>query len=235
MRIAIVDDDQTTREQLINYIDRYFDSQADKYVISQFMDGDEILENYCADFDLILLDIQMKRVDGMKTAEMLRALDESVYLIFVTNLSHYAIRGYSVNALDFVLKPVSYLMLKQILQRVEKLLEKRTQRFITLPTDHGMARVDTALIDYIETEGRFLLVHTDKGVYRLRDTMKNMENQLCEFGFYRCNNCYLVNLARIECIDNKSTIVNGKALSVSRPRHKGFMDALTAYIGSGRG
>jgi DNA-binding LytR/AlgR family response regulator len=234
VHIAIVEDDSNTRKELVKYFDRYFEQDAHRYSIDEYVDGDEILESYNASYDLILLDIQMTRLDGLKTAEKIRQLDENVYLVFVTNLANYAIRGYSVNALDFVLKPVNYLMLRQLLQRVEKLLDKRNKRFITLPTDQGLARLEVAQIDYVETEGHIMAIHTQKGVYRLRDTMKNMERKLSDYGFYRCNNCYLVNLARLEKVDHSCVIVSGQTLSISRPRYKGFMDALTAYIGEAK-
>ena len=94
-----------------------------------FSDGDEILDDFRADYDLILLDIQMKHLDGLETAEKIRELDRNVYLVFVTNLANYAIRGYSVQAFDFVLKPVNYMMLKQLLQRIDKLVSSRQQAF----------------------------------------------------------------------------------------------------------
>ena len=87
-----------------------------------FSDGDEILDDFRADYDLILL-------DGLETAEKIRELDRNVYLVFVTNLANYAIRGYSVQAFDFVLKPVNYMMLKQLLQRIDKLVSSRQQAF----------------------------------------------------------------------------------------------------------
>ena len=234
MNIAIVEDDAATRAQLVRYIARYFDNRKGAYSVAEFSDGDEILENYRAAYDLILLDIQMARVDGMKTAEKIRRLDENVFLVFVTNLANYAIRGYSVNALDFILKPVNALMLNQLLQRVERLLDKRVKRFITLPTEQGLARLEVSQICYVETEGHTMSIHTDKGVYRLRETMKSMEGQLAEHGFYRCNNCYLVNLARVERVERGAAVVGGRELAISRPRYKGFMDALTEYIGGVR-
>lgn len=235
MHVAIVEDDVRVRARIVQYIEQSFEHDTRRFQVDEFSDGDEILENYRAEYDLVLLDIQMARLDGMKTAEKIRSLDENVYVAFVTNMAQYAIRGYSVNALDFILKPVNYLMVQQLLQRVETLLNKRTSKYITLPTDHGLTRLDVSEIDYIETEGHTLIIYTEKMVYRLNSTMKNMESQLENFGFYRCNNCYLVNLAKVERVNNGIVYINGHQLAVSRPRHKGFMDALVTYIGGVRG
>ena len=70
-----------------------------------FEDGEEIVEKYDNNYDLILLDIEMPRMNGMDAAERIREKDEDVVMMFITNMAQYAIRGYSVGALDFVMKP----------------------------------------------------------------------------------------------------------------------------------
>ena len=231
MHIAIVEDDPNIQQQLSAYIEKFYEGDPHRYQLSVFSDGDEILEDYRADYDLILLDIQMKRLNGVETAEKIRELDRDVYLVFVTNLANYAIRGYSVQAFDFVLKPVNYMMLRQLLQRIDKLVSARQQRYVTLPTDLGLTRIDVSQIFYVETEAHFLIIKTDQGEYRMRDTMKNMEAVLDKYGFFRCNNCYLVNLKHVERVDGSSIIVHGEELAISRPRYKAFMETLTGYWG----
>ena len=234
MHIAIVEDDQATRAQLVSYIDRYFDGETRFYRIDEFTDGLEILDEYRADYDLILLDIQMAHMDGLKTAQEIRKADENVYLVFITNLANYAIKGYSVNALDFVLKPVNYLMLEPILQRVEKLLARRASKYVTFPTEQGLVRLSVDQVYFVETDGHTVLIHTEREVYRMRETMKEMERQLTPLGFYRCNNCYLVNMSRLERVEKNVVRIAGQELSISRPRYKGFMDALADFIGGGK-
>ena len=227
IRIAIVEDDSQVQEQLRSYIRRYFDGREGDARITLFSDGDELLDDYRADYDLILLDIQMKRLNGLETAQKLRALDEKVYLIFVTNLAQYAIRGYGVNALDFVLKPVNYLMLQTMLQRVERLIAAQAKSSVLLPTENGMMRLNTGEIIYVETNNHVSVVHTDKGDFRLRESMKNMEAMLPSSTFFRCNNCYLVNLERVEQVTKSEVLVAEETLAISRPRYKAFMEALT--------
>lgn len=231
MRIAIVEDDRLMSEQLKKYALQYFADREHLCRITQFSDGDEILENYQADYDVIFLDIQMQRLDGLTTAQRIRELDENVYLIFITNMASYAIKGYSVNALDFVLKPVNYLMLRQLLMRVEQLLAAKPAKLITLPTDRGLTRLDASQIYYVETENHAVQVYTEKGSWRLRESMHAMELLLAEHHFFRCNSCYLVNLAHVEQVDGSTVVVAGSRLTISRPRHKAFMSALTKYIG----
>ena len=235
MHIGVVEDEEAVRKQLTTYIDRYFEGDPQRYRISTFEDGDEILDNYSASYDLILLDIQLPRLNGMETAQRIRKLDENVYLIFVTNMANYAIKGYSVNALDFVLKPVNYLMLKALLSKVEKKLKDRASTYITLPTEKGMARVNVREITFVETRNHLSVVHTDHGDFTLRESMKNIEEMLKDQPVFRCNNCYLVNLSRVEGVESNEAIVAESHLTISRPRYKAFMEALTRYIGGVKG
>lgn len=230
MRIAIVEDDRLMCDQLRDYILRLYQGREHLCHITQFSDGDEILENYQADYDLIFLDVQMKRLDGLTTAQRIRELDENVYLIFITNMANYAIRGYSVNALDFVVKPVNYELLRQLLLRVERLLSK-TRQYITLPTERGLTRLEASQIYYVESGNHAVEVYTEKGTWRLRESMHAMEDRLSAHDFFRCNSCYLVNLAHVEQVEGNEIVVAGSRLTVSRPRHKAFMAALTKYIG----
>lgn len=233
MRIAIVEDNAQERERIAAFTKRYFDEQGTACRLSLFSDGDELMEHYTADWDLIFLDIQMERMDGMAAAEMIRRLDRDVFLVFVTHLANYAIKGYGVYALDFLLKPVNYRILSQIFQRVERLLQERKKKFITLPALKGMTRVNVAEIYYVEVESHVLSVVTEQGVFRLRGTISGIEELLQGYGFFRCNNCYLVNLAQVNHVEQGMVVVGGHELTVSRPRQKKFMEALTRYIGGG--
>lgn len=231
MRIAIVEDDLQERERIFTLTRKYFDDQGKACHIQTFADGDELLEDYRPCWDLILLDIKMARLDGMTMAEMLRKIDRDVLLVFVTNMAHYAIKGYGVHALDFLLKPVNARMLEQVLAQAEHLLAERTKKYISLPTQKGMIRLNVADIDYVEVESHVLSVVTTQGVINLRGTISSVEKQLSDFGFFRCNNCYLVNLAHVTRAEPGMAVVGGHELTVSRPRQKKFMEALTRYIG----
>lgn len=231
MRIAIVEDSAPERERIASMTRDYFQAQEKACQISLFADGDELLEPYGANWDLIFLDIQMARLDGMQTAQRIRELDKDVFLVFVTNMSHYAIKGYGVRALDFLLKPVNARMLEQVLMQVEHLLAERGRRKITLPTAKGMMRIDISDIYYVEVQNHVLAVVTRQGVIRLRGTISGVEEMLAGHDFFRCNNCYLVNLAQVSRVEPGLAEVGGHELTISRPRQKKFMEALTRYIG----
>ena len=107
-RIAVVDDQPDMRQQLCSMIDQYSRENNCMLEVTTFSDGAQIITNYCKGFDIIFLDIEMPELGGMDAAERIRTVDPDVVLVFVTNMAQYAIRGYEVDALDFVLKPVNY-------------------------------------------------------------------------------------------------------------------------------
>lgn len=117
IRLALVEDDELYRSQLREYIDKYSAASGEKFTVTEFSDGDEIALGYKAVYDIILMDIEMKFMDGMMAAEEIRKVDTEVIIIFITNSPQYAIKGYAVDALDYVLKPVSYYAFSQRLGR----------------------------------------------------------------------------------------------------------------------
>ena len=100
IRIAMVEDEAAVRKQLQGYIQRYTRQYGTAFAVTEFSDGVEILDAYRPVYDIVLLDVEMKHLDGMETARRIRELDRDVVLLFITNMAQYAIKGYAVGALD---------------------------------------------------------------------------------------------------------------------------------------
>lgn len=229
--IAIVEDELMYAKQLEGFLHQYEEERQETFDIHLFTDGDEIVNNYKAQFDIILLDIQMRFMDGMTTAEAIREVDTEVIIIFITNLRQYAIRGYEVDALDYVVKPISYFAFSERLNRAIKRLKKRTQHTIVIKLRRGIARIDVADIYYVESQNHTLIYHTVGKDIESPGAMKNAEDMLSEFDFYRGNKGYLINLAYVDSVQDGCAVVRGEKLLLSRPRRNGFMEALTSYWG----
>lgn len=231
IRVAIVEDESAYVRQLQTYLHKLKEEKGIMLQVTVFTDGSEIVSRYRAEYDIILLDIQMRSMDGMTAAEHIRELDQSVVIIFITNMVQYAIRGYSVNALDYILKPVSYVAFSQKFLRAADLLKRREKKYVSLQIGGNMVRLELRQIYYIESQRHYIIVHSDAGEYSLIGTMKDMEERLRGDNFYRCNNCYLINLAHVESVNNTYVTVGGFSLQISRPRRKDFMATLTDYMG----
>lgn len=231
IKIAVVEDEKIYVEQISEYLRQYGKEQAEELQVTVYRDGDAITAEYKAQFDIIFMDIQMKFVDGMTAAEEIRRKDSEVIIIFITSMSQYAIRGYEVNALDYVLKPVTYFAFSQKLGKAIARLKKRNTRYITVSVKGGIRRVEVADIYYVESQGHTLTYHTKDGEILSSATMKSAEVQLEESNFSRGNKCYLINLEHVEGVKDKCAVVKGKNLPLSRSGLKGFMQELTRYWG----
>lgn len=231
IRIAIVEDEDSYIEQFTDYLQKYQKTAGEEIDITVFRDGDGITAEYKPEYDIILMDIQMKFVDGMTAAEEIRRVDSEVIIIFITNMTQYAIRGYKVGALDYILKPVTYFSFCERLSHAIGRIKRRGRSFVTIPVKGGILRLDTSDIYYVESQGHNLIYCTSKGSYLSSGTMKSAEEQLSGLGFSRGNKGYLINLAYVEGIQDKCAQIKGESLQLSRPRYNAFMQDLTKYWG----
>ncbi|HJB00136.1 MAG TPA: LytTR family DNA-binding domain-containing protein [Candidatus Mediterraneibacter merdavium] len=231
LKIAIVEDEESYISVLQEYLKKYEQDTGEDIEVTVYHDGDEIAAFYRAQFDVILMDIEMKFIDGMTAAEEIRKVDSTVSIIFITNAPQYAIRGYEVGALDYILKPVPYFTFSQKLGRAVEKLKKRERKWITVQVKGGVMRMELADIYYIESQGHDLIYHTKDGTPVAGSTMKSVEDRMTEMDFFRINKCYLVNLEHVEGVQDKYAVVHGERLLISRPRMKQFMQELTRYWG----
>ena len=231
VRIAIVEDEEHYIVELKQYLVEYQKTLGEEFDITIYRDGDGITAKYQAQFDIILMDIQMKFVDGMTAAEEIRKVDSEVVIIFITNMTQYAIRGYEVDALDYILKPVSYFAFSQKLARAIARIKRKESTYVTIPVKGGIVRLNTADIYYIESAGHNLIYHSASGTHMSSGTMKSVEEQFEKLNFSRGNKCYLINLEHVEGIKDKCAVIKGEQLQLSRPRLNTFMQDLTKYWG----
>ena len=158
LRLAIVDDDAGYRKEIRALLKQYEDEYGEQFQISEYSDGDELLEGYKPELDIILLDIEMEFVDGMTAATRIREVDQDVLIIFITNMPQYAINGYQVGALDYILKPLSYYAFSQTMKRAIGRRKSSEKRYI-VASERGMKqKVDASEILYVEVIRIFHLV-----------------------------------------------------------------------------
>ena len=231
IRIAMVEDEAAVRKQLQGYIQRYTRQYGTAFAVTEFSDGVEILDAYRPVYDIVLLDVEMKHLDGMETARRIRELDRDVVLLFITNMAQYAIKGYAVGALDYLLKPVPYFAFSQQLQKAEEKLRRRARHYLAVPVEGGLRRLDTAQIYYMESEGHRVHFYTEEGEFLAPGALKTFEERLADLPFARCNSGYLVNLAQVKSVQQGLAQVGPYELQVSRPKRKSFLAALADYIG----
>lgn len=231
IRVLIAEDDPRCAIQLRQFLDSYSQETGRTFRITHYDNGEDLVERYQPEFDLLLLDVDMPFMDGMTAAGHIRRLDPEVVIVFVTNLAQYAIQGYSVNALDYILKPLNYFSFSQRLTRALRYVKKREDAYITVAVKGGALKLEVGNIHYIERLGRQLMFHTHDGIHASSATLQQMEDALSGKGFARCNKGYLVNLAHVSGVRDGCAVVQGDKLLISRGRRGPFLDALADYVG----
>lgn len=231
--IAIVDDDKEFAMQLQEYLMQYGKENMVEFQVSLFHDGTEILNDYHPRYDAIFFDIEMKQMNGMEAAERVREMDEDVVIMFITNMAQYALFGYSVGALDFVMKPITYYTFSMKLRRVLKRIQKKEeeQKTIVLNLPDGVKKIDTGDIYFVEVQNRMLHYHTTEGEFVLKGTMQSVEEMLKSDSFFKCNHWYMVNLKHVKEVRKNLAVVGEHELEISRRNKTPFMKALTQYLG----
>lgn len=231
IRIAIAEDDAQCFAQLEQFIGDYGRETGRAFQVTRYSDGEDLVAHYQPEFDLILMDVDMPFMDGMTAAGYVRERDPEVVIIFVTNLAQYAIQGYSVNALDYILKPLSYFSFSQRLGRALQYAGKREKAYLTVAVKGGAMKLEVDGIYYIERLGRHLMFHTRSGNYASTSTLHQVEEALEGKGFARCNKGYLVNLEHVDGIQDGCAVVRGDKLLISRGRRGPFLEALADCVG----
>lgn len=234
IRTAIVEDDPEAAELLAGYLLRYGTENGETFSVEVFGDGVTFIENYKVGFDIVFMDIEMEDMDGMTAAKMLRKRDKAVTLIFVTNMAQFAIKGYEVDALDFIVKPVRYhgfaFKIKKAISRIKSKEEKSLSVSLA---GGGYAKIIISHIKYVEIMKHKIVYRSEDGDFETYGTLKNVERVLAESHFARCNSCYLVNLKFVNSVRDFMCDVAGEKLQVSQRKRKDFMKALNDYIGGG--
>jgi len=230
IHIALVEDEEEYRKEFLSYLRRYEQESGRQFRISVFSDGEDIVSSYKADYDLILMDIAMRFMDGMTAAEKIRELDQEVVIIFITNMPQFVMKGYAVDALDYVLKPVNYFAFSQRIERAISRMSRRREQYFTVPVRGGIRKLSVSNILYVEVQDHDLLFHTRNESILTRGSLAEVEAKLGNAGFFRCNKYCLVNLAFADSLQGIDLVVAGEHIQVSRAKKKAMLDALNNYL-----
>jgi DNA-binding LytR/AlgR family response regulator len=176
--------------------------------------------------DLLFLDVQMPSLSGLK---LYRAIEQVSMVIFTTAYSEYAVEGFNLNAVDYLLKPFTYERFTQAVNKAKELhafmhkSEKTPQEYLFIRVDYSLAKISIADILFIEGLDDYLQIHlADQRKIVPRMTMKAILSKLPANEFIRVHRSFIVPLKRIEQVRNKVIYIDGKEIPIGSSYEEDF-------------
>lgn len=228
MRVAVCDDDERQLDITKTALEQAYKSLD--LLIDVYQDGNELLNRIEHIFyDLVILDIEMPGMNGIETGKRLRAVADKTAIVFLTSHIEYALEGYEVNALRYLMKPVSVEKLSEI---IRYLIERqKKERKLLLKQGDETTTVSILDILYMEAQNQNIRVVTSNGEYVNRYNLSDYEKEMTEYGFFRIHRGYLVNLGHVSRILGREVVMSdGIHLPVSRNKERIFKESLYRYI-----
>lgn len=227
LRVAVVEDNAAERKRIQDNLL----ALPEKMEIDTFVSGMAFAIGEMKNYDIVLMDIDMPGMNGIETAKRLRAVNKSAVLVFVTNMVQFAIAGYEVEALDFIVKPINPYSFALKMKRAICRTAKRSEDELTVRTDNVLHRVPILSIRYVEVSGHYITYHTSSGVYQEYATMKDVKERLSQHPFAQCSQSYLVNLKYITSVSREKVVVEDTPIFISRRMRAEFLDAVGRFFG----
>ena len=235
LRIAICDDETDARDALRIQLEQVLIEETEEivYEFSSGVNAASWLEKHPGEIDLLFLDVEMKGLSGMDTAEKIRTFNNDLIIVFVTGYSDYVFDGYRVGALDYLMKPVSIERLMNLFHRVRAKLTREESQTFTIKNIDGTWRFKLCDILYFYSDRRKVTLVTPNGKYPFYAKLDEIEARLASH-FVRIHQRYLINPAAVDYLRNDSVMLGDTELPCSRRYKEAAIARIArAMIGGG--
>lgn len=235
MKIAVIDDESNVRDLINTFFLKLQEEKHQFHDVDSFPNAESFLNSFKNQYDIIMIDIVMPGMNGIKLSKEIRERDQNVTLVFITNLAQYAIKGYEVGAFDYILKPLSYPRFSTLIQRLDvRYARENRKETISINTRGKLVCINVNDICCVEIEGHRITFHIIDGRKLLYwGTLKEIEKKLTEPFFAKCKSCYIVNIHRIDYIEGTDVhMCDGSVVYISQNFRKSFMKAVADEVGN---
>lgn len=232
MKIAICDDEVLQLELLNHYVERWANEKDISYSVELFQSAESFHFQWLEDssYDVILLDIEMGELDGIQLSKLIREKDNRIQIIFITALTDYIHEGYEVDAINYLIKPISEQKFKETLNKAIGRKESKSKS-IFIESSGVVYRVDEDSIMYVEIKNHQLHIYKKDRVIRTRKTLKEIEEILSRDEFIKPHRSYMVALKYIKKIDSKQiTLRDNSLIPISRGNYEEVQRSFFDYF-----
>lgn len=231
MKIAICDDLNYDKHCLVDSLNSYCETNFINVVINEYASGESLLGNFTNNmFDIIFLDIFMNGLNGIDTAKKIRKIDNDCLLVFVTSSREHALDGFAVNALHYLVKPVSAEKIAEVFIRCKNILNA-VQQYIAVISDRLVVKILVKSIHHIEVYDKACFIHTDSKVIKTYLSLEEVSKQLVGKNFLRCHRSYIVNMRSIVNVDESDFILqSGKRVPIRQSEKKSIKQIYMNFL-----
>lgn len=231
--IAIIDDDERDISNLSEHLKRYFAEKNIAVNIDLYRNATMFLERFDHQFNLVFFDIEMPELDGISLAKAIREKDEVVRIIFVSNHPKYAIEGYGLNALSFLVKPITYESLFLKMNSILPIIDVEEEKQISFKNRDSLKTIYVKDIVNASVKGHYIDIYlSDGSEFETRGPLGVLEDQINSNLFAKSSHSDIINIKFIKQIEDNSVVLNnGKKIGITRSYKKEFMEAVLAYFG----
>ena len=228
----IVDDEVMAREIIATHLSKIGNITV-AASCSNAMEAFQIISSQV--IDLVFLDINMPEISGISFA---KSINKSIRIIFTTAYRDYAVEGFELQAVDYLLKPISF---ERLLKAVNTYFEvysplknkeeahTSSADFMFVRSDRRMLKIDFDAIIYIESYSDYIKIHLKNETIVTRETISTVEAKLPNTQFLRIHRSYIISIPHISSFNNEHVVVHGKALTISRSYKKEVLDVLERF------
>ena len=235
MNIAICEDNIEELNIINEYIEQWSKNNNIKVKIDKYQSSESFLFEWTDynKYDIVFFDIKMKKVSGIELSNLVREKNKVVDIVFVTGMIEYALHGYKVSAMQYLLKPIKqddiYSCLNKVLERIDSTDE--SSKFMIIKTPKKSMKLNYDEIYYFEMFSPNIVIHTIKEEIALRKKISEIEKELKSSSFIRCHRSYIVNLKYVKSISkNAITLENGESVPISRNKYKEVNNYYINYL-----
>ena len=230
IKIGIVEDDAKAAENLQKLLDRYAQEKNSTLQVDVFASTEKFIVSNIGTYDLCFFDVQLPGASGLECGRFLREKNKNAIIIFVTNLTGMAQKGYEVRAFDYIVKPVRYPSLRLTMDRACGKISRLRGRDLSVKTADGYILLNSAEVQSIHVARHQLAFRLGNGEeIGAWGALSEYESRLKEFGFFRCNNSCLLNLKYVRGISSKYVELEGEKIKISPAVYDELVAKLSQY------
>lgn len=235
IKIAICDDSKEDRERIKGFLKTYFQQRNEDTELTEYEDGSSLLDDYADKsvtfFDVIFLDILMKKSQGINVAKSLREFDKKVCIVFTTDTGEFAMSGYAVHAYGYLIKPIAKADAFALMDDFVQYYQHESEQIFLIKRRSIQEKVPYKDIIFMESQNPYVYIHLkDKSIHRIHAKLKDVENEVEGKRFIRCHQSFIINLSEVQKADKTFHMSDGTQIPIRRQRVREMKERYSLFL-----